>query len=245
MAAAEIAENGAAAWRLPPDPRCASAGRSLVHDTLTALRLPGDLVDAAVLTASELATNALKHGLRPGPYDPVIPAELWIWSRTTPRPELVVAVFDACRTAWPAARPGDLLAEHGKGLDIVGTVSGSWGAHLSRSRLGAGPGKAVWSAFPLGDASRPAARPVVASAVAQNLAAALSARGIDDVAHRHGVRVSLVGVPLPGGGALNVWVRAEGFDFAGSGGIRVHRPVTDLQDVAEHLVRHIEEHGRR
>ncbi|WP_345363376.1 hypothetical protein [Actinoallomurus liliacearum] len=108
MAATEIAEGGAAAWRLPPDPRCASVGRSLVHDTLMALRLPGGLVDAAVLTAGELTTNALKHGLRAGPYEPVVPAELWIWSRTTPRPELVVAVFSLTVTRraypWSASR---------------------------------------------------------------------------------------------------------------------------------------------
>ncbi|MCO5997225.1 ATP-binding protein [Actinoallomurus rhizosphaericola] len=241
MAAARIAEGGAAAWRLPPDARCASIGRSLVHDTLTALRLPGDLVDTAVLTASELATNALKHGLRPGPHAPVVPAELWIWGRTTPRPELVVAVFDGCRTAWPTARPDDLLAEHGKGLDIVRTVTGAWGAHRSRSRLGAGPGKAVWGAFPLGGPWRTATRPLTASAAAQYLAAALSARGVENVGHRHETRVSLVGIPLPGGDVLNVWARAEGFDFPEPGGARVHRPVADLQDVAEHLVCRVEE----
>jgi hypothetical protein len=42
-----------------------------------------------------LATNALNHGLRAGPYDPVVPPELWIWRRITPAPQLVVAVFDA------------------------------------------------------------------------------------------------------------------------------------------------------
>ncbi|WP_345363378.1 hypothetical protein [Actinoallomurus liliacearum] len=40
-----------------------------------------------------------------------------------------------------------------------------------------------------------------------------------------------------------MWVRAEGFDFAAPGGVRVHRPVTDLQDVTECLVRRVEEHA--
>ncbi|GAA4624426.1 hypothetical protein GCM10023196_024510 [Actinoallomurus vinaceus] len=247
MAATEIAEGGAYAWRLPPDPRCASIGRSLVHGTLTALRLPGELVDAAVLSVSELATNALNHGLRAGPYDPVVPPELWIWRRTTPAPQLVVAVFDTCRTAWPDATPGDLLAENGKGLGIVGVVSGAWGAHLSRSRFhavpGGGPasGKVVWSAFTLTGPWPGMRRIATPSAAAQGLAAALSARGIENVAHRHEVRVSLVSVPLSKNGGLNVWVRPGGFTFTDLRGARVHRPVADLHDVAEHLVRRIEE----
>ncbi|GAB3981210.1 hypothetical protein GCM10029978_081360 [Actinoallomurus acanthiterrae] len=247
MAVTEIVEGGACAWPLPPDPRCASAGRSLVHGTLTTLRLPGDLVDAAVLSVSELATNALNHGLRAGPYDTIVPPELWIWRRTTPAPQLVVAVFDACRSVWPDTTPGDLLAEHGTALGIVGVVAKSWGAHLSRSRLSPGglqvAGKVVRGAFSVPSSWPGAPRIVTPATAARRLATTLSARGIGNVAHRHEVGVSQVSVPLPAGGVVNVWVRSGVLGFADPGGGRVYRPIADLHDVAEHLVRRIEEHS--
>jgi hypothetical protein len=96
----DIAAGGVCAWRLPPDPSCASIGRSLVRITMTTLGLAGEPVDAAVLAVSEMTTNALHHGLRAGS---CAPAELWVWARTTPAPQPVVTVLDTCRS--PAASP--------------------------------------------------------------------------------------------------------------------------------------------
>lgn len=240
----DIPSGGSRAWRLPPDASCASFARSLLRAAMTMLRLGDDLVDAAVLAVSELATNAFDHGLRAGARDPIVPPELWMWARVTPAPQLVVAVFDTGRNAWPAPASGDLLAEQGRGLGIVGAVAGAWGAHLSRSRLCAGPGqrpgKAVWSAFPLPPSWAPV-RPSVPSAdVARILAGELAARGVENVRHRHDERVSLVRVPFPIG-AVNVWVDGAGLSYHEPGGFRVNRPTVDFHDVAEHLIRQIEE----
>jgi hypothetical protein len=128
-----------------------------------------------------MSTNALHHGLRAGSYAPAVPAELWIWARVTPAPQLVVTVFDTCRSSWPDTTPRDLLDEHGKGV------------------------------------------------------------GIDNVSHRHEHGVSLVSVPLAGHSALNVWVEPRSLAFTDPAGTRVRRPLVDLQDLAEHLVRRTEE----
>jgi hypothetical protein len=121
--------------------RLCRSQESVMWNTNILLGLAGDLVDAAVLAVSELTTNALRHGLRAGgPYAPVVPAELWVWARATPAPQLVVAVFDTCRSSWPDTTPRDLLDERGKGIGIVGVVADTWGAHLSRSRFRCGAG---------------------------------------------------------------------------------------------------------
>jgi Histidine kinase-like ATPase domain len=239
--AADIAVGGACAWLLPADGGCASVARSLLRAAMVVLRLGDELTDAAVLAVSELATNAYDHGLRAGPGAP----ELWLWARVTPMPQLVVTVFDTCRSAWPETRPRDPLDEQGRGLGIVGAVADAWGAHLSRSRRCAEarqqPGKAVWAAFPL-PGPWPAANLTAPPAdSACTLTAALTARGVENTGHRDGERVSLVCVPLPGGGAVNVWIDAARLTFTDLDGHRVHRLAGDLHDVAEHLVRRTEE----
>jgi Histidine kinase-like ATPase domain len=239
----DLAAGGVCAWQLPPDPSCAPLSRSLLRAAMTSLGLGDDLIDAAVLAVSEQATNSLQHGLRTEPYDPVVPAELWVWARATPARHLVVTVFDTCRTSWPTTPSGDLLDEHGKGVAVIGAVADGWGAHLSRSRLGAWrvPGKAVWSAFALPGPWPDPARSAPPSTTARHLASALSARGAKGVRHHHERGVSLVSVPLAGRNGVNVWIESRSLTFIDRGGTRVHRALTDLQDLAEHLVRRIEE----
>ncbi|MBO2465070.1 ATP-binding protein [Actinomadura violacea] len=234
--AAEIALGGMCAWRLPVDATCASVSRSLLAIALTDLRLEREAIDDITLAASELVTNALNHGLRPDPLRLSVPPELWLWARVTPSPQLVVSVFDACRDSFPDTTPRELLDEHGKGLGIVGILAAAWGAHRSRSRLGAGhPGKAVWCAFPL-NAPWPnpnlTAPPVLA---AQHLAATLAAQGIRNVQHRQGRGVSLVTVPTSCT-EINVWVEPAHLTCTTSDGSRIRRPMADLHDIAEHLV---------
>ncbi|MFF0526605.1 ATP-binding protein [Actinomadura nitritigenes] len=239
--AAEIALGGMCAWRLPADATCASVGRSLLAIALKTLGLGRDLIDDVALAASELATNAFNHGLGVDGSCSPVPPELWLWARTTPSPQLVVSVFDTCRSSFPDAAPRDLLDEHGKGLGIVAMLAAVWGAHRSRSRLGSGrPGKAVWCAFPLyGGWPNPklTAPPVLA---ARHLAAALAARGIRDVEHRHGRGISLVTVPVPGG-EINVWVEPAHLTYSTGDGSRLRRPIVDLHDVAEYLTAHHEQ----
>jgi anti-sigma regulatory factor (Ser/Thr protein kinase) len=80
----DLAVGGVCAWQLPPDPSCAWLSRSLLRTAMASLSLSGELIDAAALAVSEQVTNALQHGLRAGPGDPVVPAELWVWGWTTP-----------------------------------------------------------------------------------------------------------------------------------------------------------------
>lgn len=245
-----IAAGGVCAWRLPPDASCASAARSLIRTTMTTLELTGELVDAAVLAASELATNALVHGLRAEPDAPVVPPELWVSARAMPVPRLIVAVFDVCRSAWPDTTYRDPMDEHGRGLEIVGAVADAWGAHRSRSHLGVGPqtgglpGKVVWSAFPLPGPWPHAGATVAPAIAARTLAGALNIRGIENVAMRCSDWLSLVTVPLRSDHVMNVWVRPGSLMFIGSDGMSVRRPMIELQDVAEQVVRRVEEDRR-
>ena len=51
-------------------------------------------------------------------------------------------------------------------------------------------------------------------------------------------------VPLPGSGggsAMNVWVGPSALCFIDVDGTRMRHPIVDLHDLAEHLVRRIEE----
>lgn len=243
--AADISLGGMCAWRLPADASCASVARSLLGIAMKTLGMDRDTAADAVLVASELATNSLNHVLRAGPGAQGGAPELWVWARATPARQLVVSVFDTCRSAWPDTAPRDLLDEHGKGLGIVGMLSTAWGAHPTRSWLGAPDdrGKAVWCAFTLPGpwpSARTSAPPVL---VARHLTSTLTGRGVANVSHRHGKGISLVTVPLPSGEDLNVWVEPGHLTYTSVNGARVRRPVVDLYDVTEALVRTIEGGG--
>lgn len=240
--AGDVAYGGMCAWRLAPDETGPSTARSVLTIAMTSLGLGRDLVDAAALAVSELATNSLSHGLRATPSSPIVAPELWMWVRSTPVPQLVVSVYDTCRTTWPDTAPKDLLDEHGKGLNIVSLVSADWGAHPTRSCLQAGtPGKAVWAAFNL-PASWPhhhtSTHPMQA---ARHLASTLTARGIQNVTQHHGNAISLVTIPLPSGEKLNVWLSPTHIAFADHHGTYSRRPTIDLYDTAETLVRRYEQ----
>ncbi|MGI8335796.1 ATP-binding protein [Actinomadura scrupuli] len=245
--AADIAAGGVCSWQLPPDPSCAQASRSLIRTTMTTLGLDAELIDAAVLAVSEQATNALLHGTRTESYEPVVPAELWVWARTAPTPQLVVAVFDTGRDQWPGVGDGELLDEHGKGIGIVAAVAQAWGTHLSRARLSPRrePGKVVWSAFGLPGPWPDPGSFAPPGRTARHLATLLSARGAEGVGHRDERGVSLVTVPLSRGGGLNIWIEPKRCTFTDTDGTRVQRLVIDISDLAEHLVRRIEEDRAR
>ncbi|MEU8800516.1 ATP-binding protein [Spirillospora sp. NPDC048819] len=230
------------AWRLPTDASCASVARSLLSIAMTTLGLDRDTADDAILAASELATNALHHGLNAGPETLTAPPELWVWARATPTPQLVLTVFDTCRTSWPDTTPRDLLDDHGRGIGIVGMLAEAWGAHPTRSICTQGvPGKAVWSAFPLSGPwpnARTTAPPMLA---ARHLAAILTARGVTNVTHRHGRGVSLVTIPLGRNEETNIWIEPGHLSYTTPTGTRHRRPMIDLHDATETLIHHLEE----
>jgi signal transduction histidine kinase len=124
---------------LGPSPTAAAAARRFVRDTCWYWQLEIDdpleglwvqeLVDRAVLVASELVTNAVVHTRGP------------LRLRLEWRAErLYVAVSDRLpRLLRLAAEPGDLEAEGGRGLLIVDRLASHWGVHHPREG-----GKVIW-----------------------------------------------------------------------------------------------------
>lgn len=238
----DIPNGGVCVWRLPPDSSCASVGRSLLNAAMTGLGLDRELVENAVLAGSELVTNALNHGLQPESPHAVVSPELWVWARATPVPQIVLGVFDICRRSWPDTARRDLLDEHGKGIGIVDFVADRWGAHLSRSRLCPQmPGKVVWCAFGMTGRWPDAALTAAPAVVARHLALAVTARGVENVEDRHRRGVALVSVPVGGFGAVNVWVEPRHLTLTSPDGARDRRPLVDLHDLVEDVVRRNEE----
>lgn len=138
---------GDSAWQLPADSSIAAVARARIADELEALGLPDDIVEAAVLMVSELATNAYQHAVSGS-------AELWLCPRLTGtgNAELVIAVFDRRPDRLPKLEDHGALAEHGRGLTLIDQMSGGrWGYHRTCSRLGETPveGKAIWFAVPV------------------------------------------------------------------------------------------------
>jgi len=98
---------------LPDDATAPGIARRSVRATLTRWQLP-KLVDACVLAASELVTNARLHG-RP-------PVGLLL-RRTVGGVRLEVNDGDPHLSARPVEEGSPDVAESGRGLDIVGAVS--------------------------------------------------------------------------------------------------------------------------
>ncbi|HEV2370603.1 MAG TPA: ATP-binding protein [Streptosporangiaceae bacterium] len=112
------------------------SGRQFVRDTLREWCL-GDLTDVAELVASELVTNALRHGLPSARRSPIErPVRLGLLGHA---PYVLCTVTDpGC--ALPVLREVDLAAESGRGLTVVDACSVRWGWHP----LDEG-GKVVWA----------------------------------------------------------------------------------------------------
>ncbi|AEW97778.1 regulator [Streptantibioticus cattleyicolor NRRL 8057 = DSM 46488] len=122
--------------------------RAFARDTLHRWRL-ADLFDNVALVASELVTNALRHGVGTGtgphptslptspPVDPVVRLSLAHWTE-----RVVCAVRDPS-SRGPVTRAPDHIAESGRGLHLVASCSETWGWHPL-----AGAGKVVWALFP-------------------------------------------------------------------------------------------------
>lgn len=136
------------AWPLREDVQAVRYARTVVRDALTGLELSPDLVDDAVLMASELVTNAFLYG--EAPYELVLHAD----------PEEIVCMVVDCGPPLPVARVVDADAERGRGLCIVAALSeGFWGCHPQKYVTSPGRiGKATWFALPYRRPRMPAMR---------------------------------------------------------------------------------------
>lgn len=96
--------------------------------------LPPPLLDDAVLLSSEVVTNAVVHGPKPGTITVAVE-----WDSAN----LAMAVADESASV-PVARPSDAATEGGRGLHLLDALASSWGVRQAATE----PGKVVW--FKLG-----------------------------------------------------------------------------------------------
>lgn len=129
-----------AACVLDAHPRSIAEARRTVRTTLREWDL-AELSDSVECVVSELVTNAVRHGVpgaAPLPVPEPQPVTLTLVRRGG---EVVCAVFDP-GAGVPAPCEAEDVAESGRGLQIVATLSDAWGWSAP------GPvGKAVWSRF--------------------------------------------------------------------------------------------------
>jgi len=123
---------------LNPGPESVKAAREFTAVTLRDWRLD-DLVEEAVIVASELVTNAIRHGTRctvSGAADPTVHLA---WHRQADR---IVCVVTDGSDLPPVLEDADTTSESGRGLQVVHALTAAWGWAM----LGACQ-KAVWAAF--------------------------------------------------------------------------------------------------
>jgi hypothetical protein len=138
---------------LAPVPESARAAREFTVATLRKWHLDA-LIEDAVVIASELATNAIRHGTPAATEDATGEAESGrvelTWCLQASR--LICVVTDQTGTP-PALAAGGPEAESGHGLQIVGALAVAWGWTI----LGSGE-KAVWAALELAGPADAAAK---------------------------------------------------------------------------------------
>ncbi|HEX5191004.1 MAG TPA: ATP-binding protein [Streptosporangiaceae bacterium] len=123
---------------LKPGPESVKAAREFTSATLRDWQLD-DLVEEAVIVASELVTNAIRHGTRctvPTEDDAIVALA---WQRQAHR---IVCIVTDSSDLPPVLEDADMTAESGRGLQVVHALTAAWGWAM----LGACQ-KAVWAAF--------------------------------------------------------------------------------------------------
>ncbi|MEU1043157.1 ATP-binding protein [Streptomyces sp. NPDC005551] len=126
---------------VPAHPSQAAGVRRVITTHLTALPLPAETVDSAVLAADEIFANAVGHGST-GPADTIT-----VTVESSGR-HLCVTVADSS-SAVPRARPQDASAESGRGLAIVAALADDWGVAPPAPGTA---GKQVWFTLALQEA---------------------------------------------------------------------------------------------
>lgn len=133
------ATDGQRELMLIPGPESVRAAREFTSATLRGWNLDC-LVEEAVIVASELVTNAIRHGMcRSGAEEVTAGVEL-AWQRQADR---IVCVVTDCSSMPPVLEHADIDSESGRGLQVVSALAAAWGWVVLGARE-----KAVWAALP-------------------------------------------------------------------------------------------------
>ena len=120
---------------LKPGGESVKAARDFTAATLRGWHLDG-LIEDAVIIASELVTNAIRHGTALA--GPECPSEVELaWQRFASR---VTCVVTDGSTRPPVLSAADMNAESGRGLQVVHALAAAWGWMMVGARE-----KAVWA----------------------------------------------------------------------------------------------------
>lgn len=119
---------------LAPAPGVIASGRRWVTETARAQGAADETADLVELLASELLTNALRHG----------PTEGRVVVHVTRRRHLLRITVHDGGDAPPVLRPAEPSREGGRGLHLVDALATSWG--VDHDYHG---GKSVWFEAPL------------------------------------------------------------------------------------------------
>jgi anti-sigma regulatory factor (Ser/Thr protein kinase) len=126
---------------VPHAPPSAAAVRHRLLDELRGRGLPTRVVDDALLVASELIGNAVRHGQPLAMTDGCIKV-VWEISAARVRIEVHDGGLGPVRGA-PRARQGSADDERGRGLTIVSLLAGSWGSSHDEAAA------VVWAELPV------------------------------------------------------------------------------------------------
>lgn len=134
---------------LPADLSSVRQARDVVRTTLVGWRAD-NLYEDVALVASELVSNALRHGLQLDRQAGPEPGDTVELSLRCDGDHVICAVTDPSQDP-PIRRRGDVLTSSGRGLQLVDSLSLCWGwrVHDTKSIPAQGRGKSVWAAFPL------------------------------------------------------------------------------------------------
>lgn len=127
---------------LSPEPESAKAARDFTQATLQGWALE-ELVDDVAVAVSELVTNALRHGhCEPAEFAPDGPIRLGLLRRGALVLCAVADPTDPDDYQVPSVRQPDYVAEAGRGLYVVASLSDTWG-WIPADHCG----KVVWAMF--------------------------------------------------------------------------------------------------
>lgn len=126
---------------LSAEPSAAKVARQFTLATLGSFGA-GDLVDDAAIVVSELVTNAVRYGLRPGLACTAADARIEVFLLR--QASYLLCVVTDSSPGPPMVMEPDLTTATGRGLHVVEALSTRWGwAPLATG------GKAVWAALPI------------------------------------------------------------------------------------------------